>query len=105
MIFKAIEELFNANTDENCRTFVNQGGTSSGKTYTLMQVLIFHALNNSGCVITVAGQDLPNLKVGAMRDAKTIVNDSEWLHKFFKFNESGSFFQGANNSIIEFKSY
>ena len=105
MIFKAIEELFNANTDENCRTFVNQGGTSSGKTYTLMQVLIFHALNNNGCVITVAGQDLPNLKVGAMRDAKTIVNGSDWLRNFFKFNESGSFFQGVNNSIIEFKSY
>ena len=105
MIFKAIEELFNANTDTSYRTFVNQGGTSSGKTYTLMQVLIFHALNNNSCVITVAGQDLPNLKVGAMRDAKTIVNSSEWLRKFFKFNESGSFFQGANNSIIEFKSY
>lgn len=105
MIFKAIEELFNANTDENCRTFVNQGGTSSGKTYTLMQVLIFHALNNNGCVITVAGQDLPNLKVGAMRDTKTIVNGSDWLRNFFKFNESGSFFQGVNNSIIEFKSY
>ena len=105
MIFKAIEELFNANTDTSYRTFVNQGGTSSGKTYTLMQVLIFHALNNNGCIITVAGQDLPNLKVGAMRDAKTIVNGSEWLRNFFKFNESGSFFQGANNSIIEFKSY
>lgn len=105
MIFKAIEELFNANTDTSYRTFVNQGGTSSGKTYTLMQVLIFHALNNNGCIITVAGQDLPNLKVGAMRDAKTIVNGSDWLRKFFKFNESGSFFQGANNSIIEFKSY
>lgn len=105
MIFKAIEELFNANTDTSYRTFVNQGGTSSGKTYTLMQVLIFHALNNNGCVITVAGQDLPNLKVGAMRDAKTIVNGSDWLRNFFKFNESGSFFQGANNSIIEFKSY
>lgn len=105
MIFKAIEELFNANTDTSYRTFVNQGGTSSGKTYTLMQVLIFHALNNNGCVITVAGQDLPNLKVGAMRDAKTIVNGSDWLRNFFKFNESGSFFQGVNNSIIEFKSY
>lgn len=105
MIFKVIEPLFKANTTEGVRTFVNQGGTSSGKTYTLMQVLIYFALVDNGCVITIAGQDLPNLKVGAMRDAKTIINNNDWLHNYFKFNKSSSFFQGLNGSIIEFKSY
>lgn len=105
MIFKVIEPLFKANTTEGVRTFVNQGGTSSGKTYTLMQVLIYFALVDNGCVITIAGQDLPNLKVGAMRDAKTIINNNDWLRNYFKFNESSSFFQGLNGSIIEFKSY
>lgn len=105
MIFKVIEPLFKANTTEGVRTFVNQGGTSSGKTYTLMQVLIYFALMDNGCVITIAGQDLPNLKVGAMRDAKTIINNNDWLRNYFKFNESSSFFQGLNGSIIEFKSY
>lgn len=105
MIFKVIEPLFKANTTEGVRTFVNQGGTSSGKTYTLMQVLIYFALVDNGCVITVAGQDLPNLKVGAMRDAKTIINNNDWLRNYFKFNESSSFFQSLNGSIIEFKSY
>lgn len=105
MIFKVIEPLFKANTEEGVRTFVNQGGTSSGKTYTLMQVLIYFALVDNGCVITIAGQDLPNLKVGAMRDAKTIINNNDWLRNYFKFNESSSFFQGLNGSIIEFKSY
>lgn len=105
MIFKVIEPLFKANTTEGVRTFVNQGGTSSGKTYTLMQVLIYFALVDNGCVITIVGQDLPNLKVGAMRDAKTIINNNDWLRNYFKFNESSSFFQGLNGSIIEFKSY
>ena len=105
MIFKVIEPLFKVNTTEGVRTFVNQGGTSSGKTYTLMQVLIYFALVDNGCVITIAGQDLPNLKVGAMRDAKTIINNNDWLRNYFKFNESSSFFQGLNGSIIEFKSY
>ena len=105
MIFKVIEPLFKANTTEGVRTFVNQGGTSSGKTYTLMQVLIYFALVDNGCVITIAGQDLPNLKVGAMRDAKTIINNNDWLRNYFKFNKSSSFFQGLNGSIIEFKSY
>lgn len=105
MPFKVIAQLFRANTEQCVRTYINQGGTSSGKTYTIMQVLIYFALVDAGCVITVVGQDLPNLKVGALRDTKTIIGGSEWLLKFFKFNESGHFAVGRNGSVIEFKSY
>lgn len=105
MPFKVIGELFTQNTDGNYRTFVNQGGTSSGKTYTIMQVLFYYAMTDNGSITTVCGQDLPNLKVGALRDAKTIINQSEWMRQFFTVNESGSFITGRNASIIEFKSY
>ena len=105
MPFKVIGELFRANTDPNFRTYVIQGGTSSGKTYTIMQVFFFYALTEPNTILTVAGQDLPNLKVGALRDAKTIINGSEWMQEFFHVNESGSYITGHNNSVIEFKSY
>lgn len=105
MPFKVIKELYKANTDGNYRTFVNQGGTSSGKTYTIMQVLFVYAMTEPNAVITICGQDLPNLKVGALRDAKTIINGSEWMREYFNVNESGSFITGRNNSILEFKSY
>lgn len=105
MPFKVIKELYKANTDGSYRTFVNQGGTSSGKTYTIMQVLFVYAMTEPNAVITICGQDLPNLKVGALRDAKTIINGSEWMREYFNVNESGSFITGRNNSILEFKSY
>lgn len=105
MAYKVIAPLFRANLDDDYRTFVNQGGTSSGKTYTIMQVLFYHAMSENGAIITVCGQDLPNLKVGALRDAKTIINASEWMQQYFKVNESGSFITGINGSVIEFKSY
>lgn len=105
MPFKVIKELYKANTDGSYRTFVNQGGTSSGKTYTIMQVLFVYAITEPNAVITICGQDLPNLKVGALRDAKTIINGSEWMREYFNVNESGSFITGRNNSILEFKSY
>ena len=105
MPFKVIKELYDANMSDDYRTYVNQGGTSSGKTYTIMQVLFTHAMNERGAVITVCGQDLPNLKVGALRDAKTIINASDWMQQFFKVNESGSFITGINGSVIEYKSY
>lgn len=103
--FKVNEELFRENYESDKRFLVNQGGTSSGKTYTIMQVLIVFAIMEAGCIITVVGQDLPNLRVGAFRDAKTIIRGSEWLSAFFKVNESLHYIQGRNGSIIEFNSY
>lgn len=105
MPFKVIGALFRANTDKDARVYINQGGTSSGKTYTIMQVLIYVAILEAGSITTVVGQDLPNLKVGALRDAKTILAGSDWLTVFFDLHESGHYLRCKNGSIIEFKSY
>lgn len=103
--FRVNEELFRENYECRERFVVNQGGTSSGKTYTIMQVLFVYAMTKKGCVITVVGQDFPNLRVGAFRDAKTIIAGSEWMGSFFRVNESAHYIQGRNGSIIEFNSY
>lgn len=104
-LFKVNKRLYNENSDQQARVFVNQGGTSSGKTYCIMQRLISIAVNEPATIITVAGQDLPNLKVGAMRDTETIFSDSEWLQAFFTWNRSDYTIKGQNGSLIEFKSY
>lgn len=103
--FVVIKELFEANTENGWRIYVNQGGTSSGKTYTIIEILFFYAIREPNLVITVCGQDLPNLKKGAIRDAKTIINGSGWLKKFMRYNESDHYISCANHSIIEFNSY
>lgn len=104
-LFEVIGELYKANNDARPRYLVNQGGTSSGKTYTIMQLLIVLSLNNPRAIITVTGQDLPNLKVGAMRDLDTILHGSAWLLDWFTVNKSDSIFRGKNGALIEFKSY
>lgn len=105
MPFQVIRELYEANTANGYRVYVNQGGTSSGKTYCIMEVLFVIAMQERNVVITICGQDLPNLKVGAMRDAKTIINGSEWMQKYFQVHEGSSTITGLNGSILEFKSY
>jgi phage terminase large subunit len=105
MIFKVNENLFRANTEEGVRTYVNQGGTSSGKTYTIMQVLFYYAIKEPYSVTTVVGQDFPNLKVGAYRDAQTIMSQSKDLKEFFTLNKGAHTLTGINGSIIEFNSY
>ena len=99
-------ELYEMNIDSRARVVVNQGGTSSGKTYSIMQVLFTLAINDAGSVTTVVGQDIPNLKVGAYRDAKTIHGLSPQLQAAFPvINEGERIIKCVNGSIIEFKSY
>ena len=105
VLFKVNKRLYDENCDPQARVLVNQGGTSSGKTYCIMQRLISIAVNEPSCIITVAGQDLPNLKVGAMRDTEGIMAGSDWLQEFFSWNKSESTLRGLNGSLIEFKSY
>jgi phage terminase large subunit len=56
---------------------INQGGTSSGKTYAILQLLITIALCSvKSLVISIVSETLPHLKRGAMRDFFTILGDS-----------------------------
>lgn len=104
-MFDVIHPMYDANCDTAHRFLINQGGTSSGKTYTIMQRLVELSIEHNGCVITIAGQDLPNLRVGAMRDLERIIGGSAWLTDWFTENKSGLYWRGKNMSLIEFKSY
>ncbi|TZF84525.1 terminase [Pedobacter sp. BS3] len=94
------------------KILINQGGTWSAKTYSILQVLFTLAIQEPNQVITIVGQDIPNLKSGAIRDSKNIIRDSSLLQKFIKPISNGNFYNESeklitfwNGSIIEFKSY
>jgi len=99
-------DVFDWNYNSDSPIIVNQGGTSSGKTYSILQVLFCKACNESNIVITVAGQDIPNLKVGAMRDAATIVDSTPPFQESIEsFNKTDRVYRFKNGSVIEFNSY
>lgn len=87
------------------RICVCQGGTSSGKTYTILQVLLLLASTAPKQVITIVGQDIPNLKVGSWRDAKRIVSDCETLRHIYAISDGYLQLRCVNGSVVEFKSY
>lgn len=98
--------LYDLNINSDKRVLVNQGGTSSGKTYSIMQVLFELGYEEPNSIITVVGQDIPNLKVGAYRDAKTIMSSNDLVTDFYPtINEGERIIKCKNGSIIEFKSY
>lgn len=82
------------------------GGTRSGKTFSILQLLYLQAVKEEGRgdpprVTSVVSESMPHLKRGAIRDFKTILqqegtwNESRWSEtdKAYRFN---------NGSIIEF---
>jgi phage terminase large subunit len=91
--------LYNANYYADAHVIVNQGGTNSGKTYSILQSLFSIACTRKGQVITVVGQDIPNLKAGALRDALKIYSDSPQIASMVKsYNHSERLFQFRNKT-------
>jgi phage terminase large subunit len=78
-----------------------QGGTSAGKTFAVLPVLIDIAAKNKLTEISVVAESIPHLKRGAMKDFKKIMIetgrfvDSRWNATDFKYTF-------ANGSQIEF---
>ena len=78
-----------------------QGGTSAGKTFSVLPVLIDIAAKNKLTEISVVAESIPHLKRGAMKDFKKIMIetgrfiDSRWNATDFKYTF-------ANGSQIEF---
>jgi len=91
--------LFKQNFFATGHTVINQGGTSSGKTFAIEQVLFCLACETERLVITVVGQDMPNLKAGALRDAQGIYSTSPVLQALVKkYNKTDSIFEFHNGT-------
>jgi phage terminase large subunit len=98
--------LYASNYNSRASINVNQGGTSSGKTYAILQVLFQRLSEQSRKVCTVVGQDIPNLKAGALRDALDIYANTPELQQLIKsYNKSERIFEFHNGCVMEFKSY
>lgn len=82
------------------RYIVNQGGTSSSKTYSVLQLLIIIACRKPGQLISVVSESLPHLKRGAMRDFISILKN-EGLYSESLHNKSANQF-AVGGSIIQF---
>ena len=87
----------------------NQGGTSSSKTFSILQLILIILNDNPNWVCTVVSESLPALKAGAIRDFKNIKHEPYFSDMFLDspkdFNKSESTGAFKNGSLIEFKSY
>lgn len=83
---------------------IHQGGTRSGKTYSILQCLCeWCFLNkNAGWTITVARKTFPSLRASVLRDFITILESQNWYNPAFH-NKSDNIYMLFGN-LIEFLS-
>lgn len=86
------------------RKKVVQGGTSSGKTYGIIPVLIDRACKQERLKITVVAETLPAVREGALDIFKSVMQDTfRWSDA--RWNALDLKYTFANGSRIQFKSY
>jgi len=92
------------------RLVINQGGTSSGKTWSILQVLIVIAITSPiPFTISVMSESVPHLKMGAIKDFKRIMGDSliqdqfnltDQIYDFYPSPSQIEFFSADNPSKV-----
>lgn len=86
------------------RKRVIQGGTSSGKTYGIIPIIIDKAARTPLLKITVVAESIPAVKDGAVKIFKDIMFDTgRWIESHWIGNPMEYTF--SNGSIIQFKSF
>ena len=83
------------------RIKIIQGGTSAGKTYGILPILITKASTYSQTEISVVAESIPHLRRGALKDFLKIMKETG---RYFdeRFNKSLLRYEFANGSVIEF---
>ena len=83
------------------RIKIIQGGTSAGKTYGILPILITKAATYPRMDISVVAESIPHLRRGALKDFLRIMKDT---NRYFdeRFNKSLLRYEFANGSVIEF---
>jgi phage terminase large subunit len=95
--------IFEANAEawlSGKRRALNEGGTASSKTYSILQLLILIAQNaKRKILISIVSESLPHLKRGAIRDFFRILDESpENNPRYNKTEQTYTF----GNGVIEF---
>lgn len=83
------------------RIKIIQGGTSAGKTFGILPILIDKAIRTDNLEISVVAESIPHLRRGALKDFLKIM---KWTNRYIdgQFNKSLLRYEFRNGSVLEF---
>lgn len=95
------EKNWTAFNDDKIKTIINQGGSRSSKTYSIVQILILIALTQPNTSITIVRKSFPSLRGSVMRDWKEIM--FSWnIYDEKNHQKTEHIYEFDNKSTIEF---
>lgn len=97
-IFTKNLDAFN---DNDIRFIINQGGTRSSKTYSIVQLLIYYCLTNAGKNVSVIRQSLPTIRGSVLKDFVEVMNDLK-LYDENNHNKTDNVYRFPTGSRISF---
>lgn len=83
------------------RIKIVQGGTSAGKTYGIIPILINKAIQTPGLEISIVSESIPHLRRGCLKDCIKILKDTNRYNEN-QYNRSLLKYKFLNGSYIEF---
>ena len=95
------EKNWEAYNDPKITTVINQGGSRSSKTYSIMQILILLAMTTPNQKISVVRKSFPSLRSSVMQDWKEIMYKWE-IYEENNHSKTEHIYTYENGSTIEF---
>lgn len=86
---------------ENYRFILNQGGSRSSKTFSILQMLIYICLTEKGKKVSIVRKSFPSLRGSVLKDFIEIM-DMLKLYNVKQHNKTEHIYQFVNGSSIEF---
>ena len=83
------------------RKKIVQGGSSSGKTFAILIILIDYCIRVPNTEVSVVSESMPHLRRGALRDFLKIMKETGRYNDNF-YNKSNLIYTFSNDSYIEF---
>jgi phage terminase large subunit len=98
-----VSEVFRKNQAATTKIVVNQGSSRSGKTYSILQLLILvKAFEEHDAVFTIVRKTLPSLKGSAMRDFYEILRNYDLFDEKYQNKTENTYL--LNGNLFEFVS-
>ena len=87
--------------EDGKRFIVNQGGSRSSKTYSIIQLLIFLCLTKPKLQVSIVRKSFPSLRGSVLRDFLEIMNNLN-IYNEDKHNKTEQIYRFDNGSTLEF---
>lgn len=84
--------------EQGYRTIVNQGGSRSSKTYSILQLILVKCLTESGKTYSIVRKTLPSLKASVLKDWEELI-DLYDLRDRFHINKTDLIYKINGNSV------